>query len=398
MLGRNPTVLSLSADIPDVSERATAPKILIVDDTALNVELLRNVLDAEGFRTISSDNGATAREMCRSESPDLVLLDVMMPGESGFETCAGLKSDFRTADIPVIFLSALDDVKSKVHGLKAGGVDYISKPVHGEEVLARVRVHLRIRETNRALIREQQARLECLRNAQQAILVRPADLPEASFAVYYRPLEEAGGDFYDVLALNEEGFAYFVADVSGHGASAAFLTSAVKALLRQYSSPIYSPEDAMRGVDSVMRQMMGEEQYLTACYARLNRRGKRLTVVSAGHPPLIVVSPSGKAQIVEMDSDPLGIFGALTLQKKEIRLSPGDRFYLYSDGLIEAVPGGGRKKGLEKLVAACVGFRALALEDCIDSIVGAVRESGGEPEDDLLLLGADAFGKETAVR
>ena len=375
-----------------------APKILIVDDTALNVELLRNVLDAEGFRTISADNGVRAREMCFSEEPDLVLLDVVMPGESGFETCAGLKSDFRTADIPVIFLSALDDVKSKVHGLKAGGVDYISKPVHGEEVLARVRVHLRIRETNRALIREQQARLECLRNAQQAILVRPSECPKASFAVYYRPLEEAGGDFYDVLELNDEGFAYFVADVSGHGASAAFLTSAVKALLRQYSSPIYSPEDAMRGVDAVMRQMMGEEQYLTACYARLNRRGKRLTVVSAGHPRLIAVAASGKAQIVEMDSDPLGIFGALTLQKKEIRVSAGDRFYLYSDGLIEAVPGGGRRKGLEKLVDACVQYRKLPLDECLESIVGAVRESGGPAEDDLLMMGVDAFGEETVAR
>jgi DNA-binding response OmpR family regulator len=76
----------------------------------------------------------------------------MMPGESGFETCAQLKSDPLTANIPIIFLSSLDDVKSKVAGLKIGGVDYIAKPVHGEEVLARVRVHLRIRENNRAQV------------------------------------------------------------------------------------------------------------------------------------------------------------------------------------------------------------------------------------------------------
>jgi len=365
------------------------PKILIVDDTPVNVELLQSVLDAEGFRTITACDGVSARRLAQAESPDLILLDVMMPGESGFETCARLKSDSATADIPIIFLSALDDIRNKVHGLKAGGVDYVSKPVHGEEVLARVRVHLRIRDNNRILIREQQARLEDLRNAQQAILVRPQDCPEASFAVYYRPLEEAGGDFYDVIAHNDELFGYFAADISGHGASAAFLTSAVKALLRQYSSPLFSPEDAMRGVDAVMRQLLGVEQYLTAAYARLNRRTRRLTVVSAGHPPLIAVSASGLARTLDMDSDPLGLFGSLTLQRREIRVAAGDRFYLFSDGLIEGEPGGRRRMGLEKLVQACVEFGSLSIEDCVSRVAGEMGEGTDPATDDLLLLGVE---------
>jgi sigma-B regulation protein RsbU (phosphoserine phosphatase) len=320
----------------------------------------------------------------------LILLDVMMPGESGFDTCARLKTDPRTADIPVIFLSALDDVQSKVRGLKVGGVDYVSKPMHGEEVLARVRVHLRLRENSRSLIREQQARLEQLRHAQQAILTRPSDCPAADFAVYYRPLEEAGGDFYDVVALNDDLFGYFVADVSGHGASAAFLTSAVKALLRQFSTPLFSAEDAMRGVNSVMRQILDDEQYLTACYARLNRSGRRLTVVSAGHPPLVLVSSSGKARLVEMDSDPLGIFGSLTLKKKEVRVAPGDRFYMFSDGLIESTPGGGRREGIEALVEASIRHHGLPLEEGVNAIASDLRNSATVVEDDLLLLGVEA--------
>ena len=153
---------------------------------------------------------------------------------------------------------------------------------------------------------QHRARLEQLRDAQQAILVRPDDCPEANFAVYYKPLEEAGGDFYDVIPLGAGIFAYFVADISGHGVSAAFLTSAVKALLRQYAGPMFSPEDTMRGVDSVMGQMMGEEQYLTACYARLNRQTRRLTVVSAGHPPLILVSRCGISANREIGKRPVG--------------------------------------------------------------------------------------------
>ena len=365
------------------------PTILVVDDTPTSLDVVRSVLETEGFRTLTASDGATARDLSHAQQPDLILLDVLMPGETGFETCALLKSDPVTADIPIIFLSALDDVKSKVSGLKIGGVDYIAKPVHGEEVLARVRVHLRIREINRALVAEHRARLEELRDAQQAILVRPEDCPEASFAVYYKPLEEAGGDFYDVVPLGAGIFAYFVADISGHGVSAAFLTSAVKALLRQYAGPVFSPEDTMRGVDSVMGQMLGEEQYLTACYARLNRQTRRLTVIGAGHPPLILVSRGGVAQTVKLDGDPLGMFGGAILHRQELRISRGDRFFLYSDGLIESSPGGGRREGLERLTDACVRHRAAPLSESIALIVRELRPEQQPVEDDLLLLAAE---------
>jgi sigma-B regulation protein RsbU (phosphoserine phosphatase) len=364
------------------------PKILIVDDGPVNVDLLEGILQGEGFRTLRASDGPSGRFAGRAERPDLILLDVVMPGESGFETCALLKSDPATADIPVIFLSKLDDLANKVTGLRIGGVDFISKPVHGEEVLARVRVHLRIRENNRAAVRQQQARLEELRHAQRSILVRPEDCPEAAFAAYYEPLEEAGGDFYDVVAVDSDVFGYFVADISGHGTSAAFLTSAVKALLRQYTGPLYSPEDTMRGVDAVMRQMLGEEQYLTACYAHLNRRTRKLAVVSAGHPPLILVSASGKAQRVEMDSSALGTFSAVALQRKDIRVAQGDRFYLFSDGLIESEPGGGRRAGTERLEDACVEHRAEPLQEAVPAIAAQVRP-GGASSDDLLLLGVE---------
>jgi phosphoserine phosphatase RsbU/P len=365
------------------------PTILVVDDTPTNVDVVSSILEAEGFRILTAANGPTARSLSRSGQPDLILLDVMMPGETGFETCARLKSDPITAEIPIIFLSALDDVRSKVAGLKAGGVDYIAKPVHGEEVLARVRVHLRIRETNRALILLHRARLEQLRDAQQAILVQPDDCPGASFAVHYQPLEETGGDFYDVIPLGAGIFGYFVADISGHGVSAAFLTSAIKALLRQYAGPVFSPEDAMRGVDSVMGQMLGPEQYLTACYTRLNRQTRNLAVISAGHPPLILVSRDGKSQTVQLESDPLGMFGAATLHRRDLRVARGDRFFLYSDGLIESSAGAGRREGLEQLVDACVRHRAAPLRESVSQIVQELRPQDCTIDDDLLLLGVD---------
>jgi sigma-B regulation protein RsbU (phosphoserine phosphatase) len=358
-----------------------------VDDTPTNTEIVQCILDAEGFRTWTATDGLTARTMCRTEQPDLILLDVVMPGEDGFEACGRLKSDPKSADIPIIFLSSLDDVKAKVTGLKIGGVDFISTPVHAEELLARVRVHLRIRNTNLESARHYRAALEGLRNAQQAILVRPEDCPEADFAVSYQPLEETGGDFYDVVPVDSEVFGYYVADVSGPGPSAAFVTAAIKALLRQYSGPLFSPEDTMRGIGSVMRQILEEEQRMTACYARLNRRTMRLSVVSAGHPPIILVGSSGKADTVEMESDPLGIFSSLVLQHKDLQLSHGDRFFLYTDGLIEHYSDCGRPAGMGPLMDACVRYRSLPLREAVTMIVSA---ESGPSKDNLLLLAVDA--------
>jgi sigma-B regulation protein RsbU (phosphoserine phosphatase) len=191
------------------------------------------------------------------------------------------------------------------------------------------------------------------------------------------------------VAADSERFGYFVADISGHGPSAAFLTAAVKALLRQYTGPLYSPADTMRGVDAVMRQMLGPEQYLTACYAHLNRRSRKLSVVSAGHPPMIVVSATGETRILEMDSSPLGMFSAVVLQHCEIPVKAGDRFFLYTDGVTETRPGTGRAEGLERLIRACVKHRRKNLGASVAEIArdtGAARSVAG---DDWLLLGAE---------
>jgi len=361
-----------------------AMRVLIVDDTRLNVKVLDHLLRLEGFSTLCAEDGEQGRELAAREQPDIILMDVMMPGESGFETCARLKSNPATADIPIIFLSALDDVESKVQGFRVGGVDYISKPPHGEEVLARVRVHLRIREANREVARQHQARLAEFQEAQQALLVRPEELPAAHFAVCFEPLEGAGGDFYDVLEVNEGVFGYFVADVSGHGASAAFLTSAVKALLRQYSGPLFSPEETLRGVDRVLRSMLGEEQYVTACYALLNQRKGRLSVVSAGHPPALILRASGETEYIEMNSDPLGIFQAAVLQRRDLNLKPGDRFLLYSDGVIESTAGAARGPGRRLLAEAARQLQNVSLSTALADLKDRVCVL--PPSDDVLLL------------
>ena len=130
---------------------AARPQILIVDDSPGNLGVLQGVLEEKGFYVLVATSGERALAGLADAPPDLILLDVNMPGLDGYETCQRLKADARWGDVPVLFLTARDDSVDKLRGFEAGGVDYITKPLDPEEVLARVRAHLQIRALQRAL-------------------------------------------------------------------------------------------------------------------------------------------------------------------------------------------------------------------------------------------------------
>jgi signal transduction histidine kinase len=134
-----------------VSSISQENTILVVDDTPTNLQVLFDVLSEQGYRVAIAKNGETALQRVQSSEPNLILLDVMMPGIDGFETCQRLKANPATRDIPVIFMTALSDSVDQVKGLSLGAVDYITKPIQHEEVLARIRVHLQLRNATRMM-------------------------------------------------------------------------------------------------------------------------------------------------------------------------------------------------------------------------------------------------------
>ena len=125
--------------------------LLIVDDNPTNLSILFEYLDNYGFKVFVALDGETAIEQLKYTQPDIILLDVMMPGIDGFETCNRLKANPVTQDIPVIFLTALSETVDKVQGFKIGAVDYITKPIQSEEVLSRIQTHLTIRNLQKKL-------------------------------------------------------------------------------------------------------------------------------------------------------------------------------------------------------------------------------------------------------
>ncbi len=133
--------------------------ILVVDDTPRNLQVVSAFLEDAGFKVLVAENGNDAKDVLRQVSPDLILLDILMPMQDGFETCRQLKADPEANDIPIIFMTALSETGEKVKGFEAGGVDYITKPFRQEEVLARVKTHLALREL-RCELEIQKAQLE----------------------------------------------------------------------------------------------------------------------------------------------------------------------------------------------------------------------------------------------
>ena len=154
----------------------TSALILIIDDIPTNLGVMVDLLETEGHRVLVAKNGPEGMRRAESEQPDLILLDVMMPGENGFSVCRRLKAGTATRHIPVIFMTSLDDLQHKLEGFGAGGVDYVAKPVQIAEVVTRVRTHLELSALRRQLAAQNQQLREARDELEERVRLRTADL------------------------------------------------------------------------------------------------------------------------------------------------------------------------------------------------------------------------------
>src|SRR6187455_1704511 len=199
-------------------------RVLIVDDAKANVDMLVEALRGE-FRLSVALDGESALRAVEKSAPDLMLLDIMMPGIDGYEVCRRLRAEPATRDLPIMFLSSLEDVKNKARGFEVGANDYLTKPFEVLEVKARVRSLLKAKAYADA-VREAMARdLRIAREIQMGIL--PVDLAAATsgsaldVAAVIEPAREVGGDLYEVLRATDDRLVVALGDVSGKGIPAA---------------------------------------------------------------------------------------------------------------------------------------------------------------------------------
>ncbi len=372
---------------PSARDPTRSPLVFVVDDDPSIVRAVTGFLRRAGFRAAGAGNVAAALRGIREQHPDLILLDINLPDGSGFEICRALHAEATALTAPILFISASDDTTTKVRGFEAGGVDYITKPIVGAEVIARVRTHLRLKHAYERLSELQADRLQQLASAQQNLMPRPVDVPRARFHAAVRQVLSAGGDFYDVIPAGEDVMDYLVADASGHDLAASLWTASLKALAADYASPVNLPMEVVRAINGSLCRFLPAGAFFTLIYARLNHRTGRLSLVSAGHPPAIVVPAGGaRPSILRQQGDVVGAFADAVFGLAELTLAPGDRLFLYTDGLIEA--GSSREEGLRRLAAACCARRSLPLGDLVPAVVEDSM-AGLAPADDLLLMGVE---------
>ncbi|HEX6387733.1 MAG TPA: SpoIIE family protein phosphatase [Anaerolineae bacterium] len=371
------------------------PNILIVDDTPDNLRLLSQILTDHHYHVRAVTSGERALESVRLAPPDLILLDIKMPGMDGFEVCAALKADSETRDIPVIFISALDDVTDKVRAFTVGGVDYITKPFQGEEVIARTQTHLALRQLQQQLENanaKMTQQLALAGEVQASFLAdKMPEIPGWQFSVTLLSAMETSGDFYDMFLLPDGRIGLLVADVVDKGICAALFMSLTYALFRTHALEYaHEPERVFLAINHHILHDTQANQFVTAFYGILDPATGRLIYSNAGHCPPFVVGPDGENKVLWLANTgvPLGLFEDGAWEQREVQLAPRDVLVLYTDGLIEAENAAESLFGRKRLLAQTKGRLGETAAQIKESIIGDVQRfvGNGHLLDDLVLF------------
>ncbi len=390
-----------------------AEKVLVVDDSSVNRTLLAAILKKAGFEIAEAQSGEEALAKVFEFLPDLVLLDIMMPGMDGYEVCAALKGNARTAAIPVIFLSALTEAADKIKGLETGGADYVTKPFDKGEVLARVRSQLKIRkltqrlmQTNRELMEKQRKLDEDLKAAaviQSSLLpTRPPTFRNLTIAWRFQPCDLIGGDIFNVCQLDESHLGIYMVDVSGHGVPGAMVTVSVSQILQPESGylkksqddfPYYqivSPVEVCRALD---REYPIErfDKHFTIIYAVLHAHSGHLKYCSAAHPPPVLLRADGRIELLDRIGTFIGLDGIVPFEEDEKQLADGDRLVFYTDGVVECEDEEGAFFGQERLLTLLQKLQEEPLERLLDNLLEALVGFAGAAgfRDDVSLVGIE---------
>ncbi|HZI50338.1 MAG TPA: SpoIIE family protein phosphatase [Terriglobia bacterium] len=371
---------------------ASSSTILVVDDSPVNIQVLVRTLDGTGHRILVATNGKSALEIVHRTHPDLILLDVMMPDIDGFNVCRRIKADPATQDIAVIFLSALGEVQDKVAGLQLGAVDYITKPIQAEEVLARVSNHLALRHFQKE-VRKSRDELdqELASAAEMQRMILPQLLPKGkglSFAANYETSRHVGGDYYDVVSVSEDETGVLIADISGHGAPSAIVMAMVRAIFHAFPGRASEPAEVLQFINRQFRFMWGSAMLATVLYAVVDRRSLRMRASCCGHLPPVLLR-NGDVQLLELDATrPLLLMDLENIPCDELILQRGDRLLLYTDGVTECQDPDDNMYEIERLVETLRSVNGKGPQEILRSVAIDLDKfaRGRELLDDRTLL------------
>jgi serine phosphatase RsbU (regulator of sigma subunit) len=380
--------------------------ILVVDDHKTNRLKMSFAVTELGYTTEMAEDGRQALEMLRAEPFDLVLLDIVMPVMDGYQMLEEMKADSSLCEIPVIVISAQQEMESVVKGIELGAEDYLPRIFDPILLKARVGACLekkRLRDQERKLqkqIQEANRRMErelaLARDVQASFLPRELpNIPGWQVAVRLRSAREMSGDYYDVHLLPNGCLAILIADVVGKGAGAALFMSLSWTLMRAYAAEYPAqPELVLSAANHRILASIRTNQYVTLFYGILDPLTGTLVYSNAGHCPPYLVRASNDENVKELGRTgvPLGMFKAVTWEQATVQLTPGDVLVLYTDGVTEARNEQGlffdEERLLQALRAHLDSPQRPSAPDIQDAVVRAVDEFRGNvcQSDDIALV------------
>lgn len=391
--------------------------LLVVEDNPLAGRLLAQCLRDSKYVVEVCQNGAEVLPRLQAQRFDLILLDILLPGEDGLKVLQHIRAQFDATTLPVIMTTGVDQSAMIVRALELGANDYVSKPYDFPVLRARVQTQLSIKR-----MVEQTQRLE--RNLARAYGLLKEDLRAAAkvqktllpramprvrnthFAWAFQPCDELAGDTLNVFTLGGDYVGLYLLDVSGHGVAAALLAVQVSRVLslaredstllvKQASARIRRPLVPVAEVAAALNRRfpfdVAAAQFFTLIYGILNSRTGEFRYVCAGHPGPAVVPRTEPPRVLTTPGLPIGL-AEDAYQEQCLQLQPGDRLYLYSDGLTEAMNEAEEQFGPERLLAALVRQREGSLEESVSGVVTAVQQWQSRMRDDVSMLALEWLG------
>ncbi|HFK1791456.1 TPA: SpoIIE family protein phosphatase [Bacillus pacificus] len=326
--------------------------ILIVDDNPVNIFVIKKILKQAGYQDLVSLNSAQelfeyihfGKDSSRHNEIDLILLDIMMPEIDGLEVCRRLQKEEKFKDVPIIFVTALEDANKLAEALDMGAMDYITKPINKVELLARMRVALRLKsELNWHKEQEENLRneLDLATQVQRNLLSSPLREEHIKIEASYLPSFKLAGDMYYWYKIDENRYGIILLDVMGHGVSASLVCMFISSVLRETIKSLIDPELVMKDLNKYMTLLHNENDnipyYFTAIYLVVDTEKRTIEYVNAGHPSGYVLVDETNVVELNRGSCAVGFFDEIKVKKTVIPFEKNAQITLFTDGVLEAI-------------------------------------------------------------
>ena len=376
------------------SFRLERPRILVADDQADIILALEVLLKNEGYEVHSAASPAAALEALRSSAFDLVLMDLNYSRQpTSVREGIDLLSQIEETDplLPVVVMTAWGSIDLAVEAMNIGASNFIQKPWDNRKLVELVREHIdRGRSRRRSERRRTQEKQEIEEAGQVQRAFLPPSLPEVEaceMAVRWQPKGRVGGDYYDVFPLDGRRLGFCVADASGKGLPAALLMSNLQAGLRSMADSSAGPAETVTRLNRLFCANRFTNKFFTLFYGVLDLGRLELTYSNAGHPPPVVRHRGGGTSTLKGTGGLVGCFPDWTYRQDSVSLAPGDRIWLYTDGLSESRDASGGEFGAARIERLMDEVHAAPLAEAQDRVWSAVLEfCGGAFDDDATLL------------